>query len=204
MMPPGGYVGGRPKDPSKLSTDPVQVRIRARRSAMKHARNPDDRMLDNIREDIEILYKKPITEWDLEELAHGRPRSRNGKFMGATPKWITPVVVREAKRRLMSEAFGNLAAHMEDAVQTIYNLMMSEEVDEKGKPIVDARTRLDAAKFIIENILGKPKAIIEVEGNDVTRAAIAAAIVLDDGLPQDMPRVIEGDFEEVEEDGEEE
>jgi hypothetical protein len=182
---PGGYVGGRPKDETKLSTDPAQVRIRLRRAARK-----GPILTDQMRRDMEVLYQKPIEEWDLEELARGRPRNAKGDFQGSPPRWITPIVVREAKRRLMEHTFGNLAGYVDKAIKTLVDLMESEEVDEKGRPIVDARTRMAAAVFILENVLGKPKAIVEVEASDKTRQVLAAAIMLDDGKPQDF---IEGE-----------
>jgi len=67
---------------------------------------------------------------------------------------------------------------------------------------VDARTKLDAAKFILEHIKGKATAVVEIEAGDFTRRMIASAIVLDDGEAQDEPVVLEGDFEVLESDDE--
>lgn len=183
------YVGGRPKDESKLSTRPDQIRRRLRRAKSSH--NAVD---GRVGRDIEMLYQKPIDEWDIEELARGRPRAKDGSFRGVTPTWVTAAVAQEARKRLHSEAFSKMVAHADTAIRIVADLMISEEVDDKGKPIVDARTKLDAAKFVIEHILGKPKAVVEVEASDFTKQAIAAAIVLDDGQPEDH-FVLEGDFE---------
>lgn len=190
---PGGYVGGRPKDERKLSTDPKQIRVRLRRAA-KGDKKRDGRM----ERDIEMLYRKPIEEWDMEELSHGRPRNVAGTFAGRPPSWITPTIQKEAKKRLLDETLGSLAGHIGKAVKAIGELIESEEVDENGKPIVDARTKLAAATFTIEHFLGKPKAIIEVQADDFTKQAIASAIVLDDGLPEDH-FVLEGEFTEPDE-----
>jgi hypothetical protein len=190
------YVGARPKDESKLSQDPKQIRVRLRRAAKGNAKR-DGRM----ERDIQMLYHKPIEDWDIEELARGRPRNAAGNFGGRPPAWITPTIQKEAKRRLLEETFGTLAGHAHTAIKTIVKLMTSTEVDEKGKPIVDARTQLAAAQFVIENIVGKPKAVMELQAEDFTRQALAGAIVLDDGDPQDH-LVIEGDI--VEEEPEEE
>lgn len=191
------YVGGRPKDESKLSTKPAQVRIRLRRAAKNNLLR-DGR----IARDMEMLYQKPIDEWDLEELAHGRPRSKDGSFRGKTPSWCTSAVQQEAKKRLLNTAFGTLAGHIDIAVKAIADLINSTEVDDNGKPIVDARTKLAASIFVIENIIGKPKAVVEVQANEFTKQAIAAAIVLDDGMPEDH-FILDGEVVE-DEDGEEE
>lgn len=189
---PGGYVGGRPKDESKLSKDPHRIRARLRRQG---------KMFDR---DIELYAQhagfKPVSEWDLTELAKGRPRTKAGDFRGRSPKWLTLEIQREAKKRLLDETFGDLAQYASKAVKVIYDLMMSEEVDDKGRPIVDAKTRYAAATFIIEHIIGKPTAVIEVAATDFTRQALAAAIVLDDGLPQDEQVVLEGEIVEDDED----
>lgn len=180
------YVGGRPKDESKLSTNPKQIRVRLRRAA-KGDKKRDGRMA----RDIEMLYQKPIEEWDLEELARGRPRNEHGNFRGRVPTWITPAIQKEAKRRLLDETIGQMAGHIGKAVKAIGELIESDEVDENGKPIVDARTKFAASAFVVEHFVGKPKAIVEVTADEETRAAFAAAIVLDDGT-DDSHLVLDG------------
>jgi len=175
---PANYVGGRPKDESKLSTDPKQVRIRLRRAH----RNP--KRDGRIARDMEMLYQKPIEEWDFEELAHGRPRAADGSFRGKPPSWVTPYVHKEAKRRLLDETIGQMAGHIGKAVKLIGELIESQEIDDNGKPIVDAKTKLAAATFVIEHFLGKPKLLLEVDATDQTKQALASAIVLDDGADQ--------------------
>lgn len=196
---PGGYVGGRPKDESKLSRDPKQIRVRLRRAA-KGDKKRDGRMA----RDIEMLYHKPIEDWDLEELAHGKPRNSHGDFRGRTPSWITPSIQREAKKRLLDETLGSMAGHIGKAIKCIGDLIESKEVDDNGKPIVDARTQLAASTFVLEHFLGKPKAVVEVTADDFTKQVIAQAIILDDGLPQghlelESAEVIDAEFEEDEE-----
>lgn len=176
------YVGGRPKDESTLSNKPSQIRNRLRRTMARPEGRRDD---GRLKRDVEALYQKPMEDWDFEELARGRPRDRRGKFAGPMPIWCTPLVQQEAKKRLFDATFGDLASHAQDAIKAIAALITSNEVDDKGRPIVDARTRLAASQFVLENIIGKPKAIVEVQATDFTRQAIAAAIVLDDGMPED-------------------
>lgn len=193
------YPGGRPHDSSKLSRKPSQIRNRLRRGTA-------------LEEDIaiyaEVVWQKPVEEWDMAELAHGKPRNKSGTFAGAAPKWITRQVQQEAKRRLLTMTVAQLAGHTDIAIRAMANLITSEEVDDNGKPIVDARTKFAAAAFIIEHVIGKPTAIIQVDQVDDTRNALAAAIVLDDGMPQGhLPQPIEGeivedDMEEIDDDDE--
>lgn len=179
----------RAKNKDKLSKEPKQIRNRLRR---KH---------DHFAEDLDMYLEaigKPMHKWDMEELARGRIRDRNGGFQGRTPAWITPAVQREAKRRLMDHAFGKLAGHIDQAIIVLGNLLTSTELDDFGRPIVDARTKLAAATFILEHVLGKPKAVVEVESADLVRQFLAGALVLGDGKPAHP--VIDGQFTEEEED----
>lgn len=189
---PGGYTGATPKDRSKLSNDPSHIRQRLRR-ASRRAEETGDRT----RLELELkLYQehtgfKPVEDWDLVELAHGRPRGPKGTFRGPIPKWITADVAREAKKRLYNHAFGELGAHVDLAIRTIANLLVSEEVDDRGKPLVDARTKLAAAQFIVEHVIGKPEKVLTLDVADQARQMIASAIVLDTGV-EDSHLVVEG------------
>jgi hypothetical protein len=185
MMPTG-----RPNNPELLSKDPAQIRRRLRR---KHRAHTQDLELYQ-----DVVYGKRMEDWDLEELARGRPRDKNGRFSGRVPTWLSPALQQEAKRRLLEETYGLLAGHVTQAVKTMGQLLVSDEVDDNGKPIVDSRTKFAAAAFIIEHMIGKPKALVEVKAEiSEAKQAIAAAIVLDDGQPQD---IIEGDWEDAEDD----
>lgn len=193
---PGGYVGGRPKDPDKLSTNPAQIRRRLRRGK-------------NLEQDLELYAQyhhsfKPVAEWDLEELAHGKPRNRKGDFRGKPPMWVTDAIIKEARRRLVDHTNAMIGSQVQFAVQTMIKLIKNEEIDDKGRPVVDAGTKMKACMFIIEHVKGKAKEIVEIDATDMTKKMIAAAIVLDDGQPQDEPIVLEGDFEELEEEDDDE
>lgn len=176
--------------PRELVNTPKQIRNRLRRRGAR-LEEEWDRYQD-------VAYGKPIEEWDLEELARGRPRASDGSFRGLTPRWITPFIVREAKRRLLEHTHGALAGHVNLAVKTVVNLLNSTDVDDWGRPLVDARTKLAAATFVIEHIIGKPQATVQVDATDTVRQFLASALVLDDGTPAHP--VIDGQFKEDEED----
>lgn len=176
--------------PRELVNTPKQIRNRLRRRGKNL-----DREWNLYQQEA---YGKPIEEWDLEELARGRPRAEDGSFRGRSPSWITPFVMREAKRRLLDEAFGSLAGHVDLAVRTIVKLLKNNEVDDYGRPVVDARTKFAAAQFVIDHVIGKPKVGIEIDATDTVRQFLASALVLDDGSPAHP--VIDGQFTEDEED----
>jgi hypothetical protein len=145
--------GERPMTADGKVLTPKQIRARARRRA--------NRAEIMTREEADYLYQKPIEEWDTEELARGRPRNSKGSFSGPKPKWISAAVHEQAMERFTAVVKEEMNATTVDALKLLTNLMNNDEVDDKGKPIVPAGTKLDAAKFLIEHVIGKPKQRIE-------------------------------------------
>jgi len=143
-----------------LSDKPANVRARLRRKDRKIKRTEDD-----IITDLEMMPRyKNVETWDMEELARGRPRNSAGDFRGITPPWVTPLVRREAERRLVQLARAELASQVADAIQVMVNLMHDDEVDdETGRPIVSPAIKMQCATFIIEQVMGKAKQRVDVE-----------------------------------------
>lgn len=174
-----------PKKP--VSEKPSAARRRMRKSA------------DNIDRDIQILYKKPMEEWDMEELARGRPKGEDGKFRGPRPTWITPVILREAQDRLRQLTKDELATYAGDAVRVMVELMKDDSVDmETGKAVVSPKTRLDAAKYVLDQIIGKPTNPVEVTGNVTLQHLMGSILVNPDGA-QAHP-VLDGEVVDDDED----
>lgn len=167
---------GRVKDKSRLSTDPVNIRKRLRK-------------VESMREqDLQLLIEndpkwKPLEQWDLEELARGRPRNKNGGFVGRGPAWITPMIVAEAQRRFKDQVFRGLTSYAEEALKVLYNIMMDE--DAAGK------LRSDIAMFIVEHVIGKPKTSVDVTEMSPASAFLAKSLVLDDDDHTNAHPVIE-------------
>ena len=145
------------RDPATLSHKPSQMRIRIRRKA--------GRADAEIEHYCRVVYNKPVEEWDWEELAKGRPRNAQGKFQGAPPKWITPHLLREARRRLVEGVYGELGVQSKYALETLNRLLTDGEVDDK--------VALDAAKFVINHIIGNPKAIVSIDASDEVKQFLA-------------------------------
>lgn len=112
-------------------------------------------------QEAEYYYQKPIDEWDLDELAHGRPRDKAGGFRGPKPKWISAAIHEEAMERYTAAVKAEMNETTVDALKTLTHLLNNVETDEKGKPMVPPSVKLDAAKFLIEHVIGKPKQRIE-------------------------------------------
>jgi hypothetical protein len=161
-------VDKRPRSASgKLLTD-KQIRARLRRRVKRMEMLPDD--------EFASLYK-PVEEWDLEELARGRPRNRNGRFTGPRPKWITREVHEKAMQELTRQVRAGMHAIVPDALKQLHKLVNDEQLDERGKPIVPASTKADIAKFLLEHVVGKPTQRVETDLSVKLQGILGAVMV---------------------------
>lgn len=209
---PSGVIGdtetprvNRPQTPDGKLLTPKQIRARMRRRAKRA-----EVMTDT---EFNAIYK-PIEEWDLDELAHGRPRGPTGKFSGPTPKWITREVHEKSMERFKAAIKSRMNGETPSAIDAISWVLGNNEVDEKGKPLVPPSTKLDAAKFLLEHVVGKPTQRVESDVSVRLQAILGVVManpndaLVDQGysvghLPGvTMPMALEGveDAEEVDDD----
>jgi hypothetical protein len=154
------HATGRFQDtlPKKIGADgrvltPKQIRSRARRKMKRNEYMSDQEM--------EYLFRKPVEDWDLEELAHGRPRNSKGHFTGPNPKFVTAEMHERAMEKYTAAVKTGMRVATVDALGLLKELITSEATDDRGKPLVAASTKLDAAKFLLEHVVGKPTQRIE-------------------------------------------
>lgn len=173
-------------DTTSRKKEMKQKRARARRKARKA--------------DVAIseVYK-PIEEWDDEELARGRPRDINGAFRGAAPKWISRELHEDVLRRFKDYSQGEVRALVPKALTTIEMILTSKELDEKGRSLVPMATKLDAAKWVVEHLVGKPTQRVEADISVKLQAVLAGALVSPDAAGELMPAI---DAEAWEDEGE--
>lgn len=167
-----------------MPADERAAKKNARRRARKAVAQAD------VGREIEILYRKPIEEWDDEELARGRPRDKNGGFLGKRPSWLTPALQSERQRRLrqlMADELGTFAA---DALRTIHSVMTDDRRDEFGKPLVSASVRLDAGKYLVDQFMGKATTTVDVHNGNTLAELMTGILVNADGEPSHQ--IIEG------------
>lgn len=158
-----------PWAPRKMTPKQIRSRLR-RRQQLRDKTLPTD-------EEMRILYKKPIEEWDLQELAHGRPRNSKGHFSGPKPAWVTIQMYEEAMNRYTNVVKTSMRTNTIDALDVLNEIITNRDVDDKGKPIVPANTRLDATKFLIEHVIGKPTQRIENEVSVKLQALLGQVMV---------------------------
>lgn len=146
-----------------------QVRARTRRKMEKGKKISE--------EDFDAWAGKPIDEWDIEELARGRPRDGGGGFRGAPPKYMPRAVHERIAERFKMLVRDQMNSNTVQALGVISNLLTNEEVDDKGKPLVPAGTKLDAAKWLVEHVIGKPVQPTQTDISVKLQGVLAAVTV---------------------------
>jgi len=141
-----GGIMGRPA----TSENAKQIRQRARRKLRKLS--PEEQT---------ALWGKDLQHWDLEELARGRPRDKNGQWKGPAPGFLSRQMHEEIIARFETIVREEMNGHTVDALKLLGKVLNDEKVDNKGRPLVPASTKVDVAKFLIEHIIGKPKQRVE-------------------------------------------
>jgi hypothetical protein len=156
-----------------VSNSPRQIRSRARR------RRSDGK---NTTAELNMLHK-PIAEWDAEELARGRPRAKDGSFGGRPPTWITREVHEEAITRFRQFIRDGMNSHTTLALKTLAEIMQDKELDDKGRPVVPISTKADVAKWLIEQVVGKPTQKVQSDISIRLQGVLASAIITPGVLP---------------------
>lgn len=156
-----GGVPGRPINSDKAK----QIRQRARRKLKKLSQ-----------EEQESLWGKDISEWDMEELAKGRPRAKDGTFKGSPPSFISRQLHEEITKRFETIVREEMNGHTVHALTVLGQVLQDDRVDAKGKPITPAGTKVDVAKFLIEHIVGKPKVRMETDISVKLQGILGVAI----------------------------
>lgn len=162
----------RPVGPDGKLLTPKQIRARARRRAQKKRR--EGALLSEA--EFEALYK-PVDEWDMEELARGRPRNADGNFRGRKPGWVTRQVHELAMERFVELTKSEMGALTPRALASLEWVMNSDETDERGKPIVPASAKNQAAMFILEHVVGKPKQHVQQDISVKLQGILGAVMV---------------------------
>lgn len=175
------------RDTRRLSQTPEAIKHRIRRNGQRAA---EDVALFH-----EVVYQdtRPVSDWTLEELQHGRPRHPTGGWRGPRPKWITPIIQAEIRRRLREETIQNLVGHTGAAIKVLVEFLSNKE-----EP---SALRFRAAQLIIEYAAGAPDKNVHITGNVQLQNMLASALVLEDGSPAHP--TIEGEWQDDDGDGEE-
>lgn len=184
------------------SMSPKQIRARARRNGGLEKASDEEK---------KALLSKPLEQWDLEELARGRPRDKNGQFRGPAPQWISREIHEKALDLFKDSVRTNMRSLTVKSLEVLEDILENDELDEKGKPAVPAGTKVDIAKFLVEHLIGKPTQPIQQDISLKLQGILGAVLVQPEALeagglvPSSSHRdVVEGEVVEDEEDDDDE
>lgn len=111
-----------------------------------------------------------VSLWDEEELLRGQKRSSNGKWQGRPPKVVPLRIHEELTRRRLSKAYELLRENLVGAVEVLGQIVQDTDAEHKD--------RIKAAELIMERVMGKAPARVDVRLNTVLDQAAAAVEVV--------------------------
>jgi hypothetical protein len=162
----------RPLTPDGKLLTPRQIRARARRRFARGMRSHQGAIT---KQEFEALYK-PLDQWDLEELAHGRPRNSNGKFRGPAPSWITREVYEKAMEQFQLAIKSRMGVQGVTALNTLEFLLSDQAIDKRGRPMIPPSVKLQATTFLLDHIVGKPKQHVQQDISVRLQAVLGAVM----------------------------
>lgn len=121
---------------------------------------------------------KPVEEWDIEELAKGYPKNSSGQFAGHPPNLMMRTEMSERVEGLFKQHVRmGMRGSTVSALKVIQDILDNPDTDNRGRPLVSASAKLDAAKFLVEHLLGKPTQRVE-ESISVKLQGILAGVMV--------------------------
>lgn len=164
--------GIRPISPDGYVLNKQQIYRRMKRARAKYLEKMEIGQVEQA-----AYYKKPLVDWDAEELARGRPRNAAGNFKGPKPAWVSAEIHEEAMDRFKSIVRTGMRVASIDAIEFMQSMLNDESTDNRGRPLIPASTKLQAAQFLVEHLVGKPTQRIESDVSVKLQAIMASVMV---------------------------
>lgn len=158
----------------ELSTEPSRVRSRIRNRAGRI----NEKILDEM---LLLPGYKPLDEFTYEELLKGKPKHPEFGYRYPRPKWLQSHILVELEKRLQTETRRKLSGNAGIAIAAIQKLITSEETDLDGRPIVPASVKLQAAQYVLDQTIGKPRSRVELSAEKEVKEWLADALINEDG-----------------------
>ena len=164
--------GVRPISPEGYVLNKQQIYRRMKRAREKYLEKMNIGQAEK-----QAYYKKPLADWDEEELARGRPRNAAGNFKGPKPAWVSAELHEEAMDRFKSVIRTGMRVASVDAINFMQKVLVDDSTDNRGRPLVPASTKLQAAMFLAEHLVGKPTQRIESDVSVKLQAILGTVMV---------------------------
>ena len=98
--------------------------------------------------------QEDVTEWDDEELLHGKRRDKLGRFQGKPPRLVPAECLRELTRRRLFETESIFREACVEAAKYLDVVVRGAEEPKPG--------RIKAAETVLDRFLGKPKERVDM------------------------------------------
>lgn len=125
-----------------------------REAIARFSPEPEPAPRERTRLDMLLMGDLSPADLDKDELRQGRPRGIDGTFRGRPPK-VPDAIQAAIKREFHKRLFDEINKHSFDAVETIVDVMHRGEGASAFQGQKDGTKRLDAAKYLLERVIGK-------------------------------------------------
>jgi len=92
-------------------------------------------------------------------------------------------VHEEAIKRFTDLVHSDMRAIVPTAIETVRFILENEAVDRRGRPLVPMSTKLDAAKWVVEHLVGKPTVRVEADISVRLQSLLGAVMVSPEEIP---------------------
>ena len=86
------------------------------------------------------------------------------------------------------------------ALRTIHSVLTATSTDDFGKPRVSAAVRVDAAKYLVDQFVGKARTTVEINDGNALQELLSGILVNPDGEPSHPGIVIDAEVVDPSED----
>jgi hypothetical protein len=133
-----------------------------------------------------LLGLEDLTDWDMEELRHGRRRDRNGRFQGRPPNVLPKNLYDELWKRVLAEGQQKLLDMALPALDALRECLdgalrdaQGDVVMYDGHPVVlEVDTgRLRAIQEVLTRVFGKPEQKVIVGSEDKPYQKVERAVI---------------------------
>lgn len=122
-----------------------------------------------------------LKDLDVEELARGQLKDKNGRFTGSPPKALPVAMIKKMQAEFFRRGDKLFEDSYVDAVTIIGRIMRS--------PRVDPAVRLKAATYIVERVRGKAPEVVVIAGEEKPWQKLLASIIV--GTPDEVDGALE-------------
>lgn len=157
--------------------DPETQRLETERQTRRRAERKLKRGMTITDEEFALIFR-PVEQWTIEELSKGYCKTAEGRWPSRPPSQLMRGQIRERiDEEFRKRVRGSMNGLTVDALNALQRVIKDDDLDGRGRPMVPAATKVKAAEFLLDHLLGKPKQVVQ-EDISVRLSGILADVMV--------------------------